>query len=82
MDEFIAQVYELAPRFDEGELFQGEEYGRVKGRQLDLYDLLVDTFGESLAPLLNDYTNTLFEEMELEAQHFFQEGFRAGQLLR
>lgn len=79
MDEQIAKLYQDAPRFDKGELFQQEEYHEMKDRQLHLFDLLVSTFGEGVVALLNDYTDTLFEEMEFEARHFFQAGFRAAQ---
>lgn len=81
MDDLISQLYELAPRFDEGKLFQSKEYRMVKSQQRDLYGLMIATFGKSLASMLNNYTDTLFDEMELEAQHFFREGFRAGRSL-
>lgn len=79
MNEQLENLYKNALRFDEGEVFQGEAYHDAKRRQLHLYDLLVATFGSQIEALLNDYTDTLFEEMECEAQHYFQEGYRAAQ---
>lgn len=78
MDKHIAELYEKAPRFDEGELLGSEEYRQVKLQQEHLRDLLMGTFGRSILPLLDDYTGTLFDEMECEAKHYFQEGYRAG----
>lgn len=79
MDKQIAKLYENAPRFDEGQIFQQDEYHEMKRRQSHIYDLLVATFGEGVIALLDDYTDTLFEEMEFEARHFFQEGYRMAQ---
>lgn len=76
MDKEIAKLYEDAPRFDEGDIFGSPEYRTVMMRQEHVTDLLVATFGEGVRALLDDYTGTLYEEMELEAQHFFQEGYR------
>lgn len=77
-DPEIAALYDQAPRFDEGELFSSPFYCKTKGEQLRLHDLLEATFGHGVVPLLEEYTATLFDEMECEAQHFFQEGYRAA----
>ncbi len=79
MDKHIARLYKNAPRFDESEIIQGEEYSETMREQEQIRDLLIATFGEEVVSLLNDYTTTLYDEMELEAQHFFQEGYRAAQ---
>ncbi len=78
MDEHIAQLYKAAPRFDEGETFQSQEYNETVGRQEHIRELLIATFGEGVAALLEDYAGTFYDEMELEARHFFQEGYRAA----
>lgn len=78
MESKIKTLYQLATRFDEGEIFQGAGYNKIKREQIRLYDLLVATFGPKVVPMLDDYTDTLFDQMELEAQHFFQEGYRAA----
>lgn len=77
-DPEIAARYEQAPRLDEGEIFLTPLYGRAKGEQLRCYDLLIATYGEGITALLDEYTATLFTEMECEAQHFFQAGYRAA----
>lgn len=77
-DPEIAALYEQAPRLDEGEIFLSPLYDKAKGAQLRFYDLLVATFGQGVTALLDEYTGALFEEMECEAQHFFQEGYRAA----
>lgn len=76
MDDSMARFYQTALRFDEGELYRGDAYREVMEQQGRLFDLLIATFGAEITPLLNDYTGTLYEEMELEAQHYFREGFR------
>lgn len=78
MQEQIAILYKNALRFDEGEIIKGEEYKDIMQRQEHLQDLLIATFGKGVIALLDDYTGTLYEEMELEAQHFFQEGYWAA----
>lgn len=78
MDEFIARVYEFAPRFSEGELFHSQEYADVKERLADARRRLIAAYGDALIPLLDEYIHTLSDAQELEALHFFQEGFRAG----
>lgn len=82
MDEFIARVYDFAPRFSEGELFRSQEYEDIKERLAETRRRLVATFGDTLVPLLDEYIHALSEERELETLHFFQEGFLAGQELR
>lgn len=76
MDKEIAKLYKDAPRFDEGDIFGSPAYRAVMSRQEHITELLVGTFGEGVRALLDDYTGALYEEMELEAQHFFQEGYR------
>lgn len=78
MDEQIAKLYKAAPRFDEGEIFLGQEYRETIGRQEHIRELLIATFGEGVAALLEDYAGAFYDEMELEARHFFQEGYRAA----
>lgn len=77
MEKHIATLYKAAPRFDEGELACGKEYRQVMRRQEHIRKLLIATFGKGVTALLDDYTGALYDEMELEAQHFFQEGCRA-----
>lgn len=78
MEDHVAALYALARRFDEGPIHGSDDYRKAKKRQFELYDLMVSTYGESIAALLNDYTDGLYEEMECEAQHYFQEGYYAG----
>lgn len=77
-DPEIAALYPLAPRFDEGEIFLGPSYSKAVNKQLHIYDLLVATYGQGITMLLEEYTSALYGEMECEAQHFFQEGYRAA----
>lgn len=78
MDTTWMKHYEQAQPFDEGEIFQSEEYDRVTERELELYRLLVATFGVRIEPLLDAYTDALGDKAELEGRHFFQQGFCAG----
>lgn len=78
MDKQIRALYKAAPRFDEGKLYQSADYLESKRQQLHLYDLLVSTFGAGITALLEEYTASLYDEMEFEAMHYFQEGYRAA----
>ncbi len=78
MDKQLAKLYEAAVRFDEGEIIRGPEYRETMRRQEHIRRLLIATFGEGAAALLEDYAGTFYDETELEAQHFFQEGYRAA----
>ncbi len=44
-----------------------------------IYDLLVATFRQQIEPMLEEYKQTLYDMTELEAKHYFQEGYRAAQ---
>ena len=79
MDKHIARLYKDAPRFDEGEFMCGQEYCEATQRRAHIHDLLISMFGARIQGLLDDYTAMLYEEMELEAQHYFQEGYRMAQ---
>ena len=77
MDTNWMKHYEQAQPFDEGEIFHSKEYGRVIQKEMELYRLLVATFGANVEPLLDAYTDALGDKSELECQHFFQQGFSA-----
>lgn len=79
MDKTIKKLYQAAPRFDEGEFFSSKEYSAAMKQHHHFYDLLVATFGQQIEPLLEEYTQTLYDMTELETKHFFQEGYHAAQ---
>ncbi len=74
----IVALYEKARRFDEGEIYQSPEYEAISSRCAALFDQLVDTYGDRIIPMLEKYTECLYEETELECEHFFQEGCLLG----
>lgn len=78
MDKPWMKYYEQAQPFDEGEIFQSEEYDQVIRKEAELYRLVAATFGASVEPLLDAYTDALGDKAELECQHFFQQGLSAG----
>lgn len=78
MEQHIEKLYEAAPRFDEGIVVHEEPYRSAKREQIRLFDQMADTFGPVIVTLLDDYTDTFYEEMECEAQHFFREGYLAA----
>lgn len=79
MEAHIEELYKEATRFDEGTVIDEGDYAPAKREQMRLYDLLTGTFGQSVLPLLDAYTDTLFDEMECEARHYFREGYLAAQ---
>lgn len=78
MEEHIAKAYLNARRFDEGEIIDGQEYKTASKRRMELEDQMVAAFGEGIMELLEDYACVLYDQMELEAQHFFLEGYQAA----
>ncbi len=78
MDGKIKKLYTEAPRFDEGELYQSEAYRETVRRRLEIYDRLVLEYGNNILSMLDSYTEAVYGEMELEARHFFAEGYKAG----
>lgn len=78
MDDWITLLYEQAPRFDEGELYHSLAYQAAMAERKKIQSHLTARFGRGVEELLQAYTDTLYDEMELEAQHYFQEGCRAA----
>lgn len=64
--------------FDQGEIFQNKEYHAAKEKESDLYRLLSATFGERIELFLDTYTEAVEERMDLEVQHYFQQGILMG----
>lgn len=79
MEEKLYVLYEKAARFDEGELYQGRAYAKVVRERGQIRRSLEGHLSPVLYRLLDAYADTFFDEMELEAMHFFQEGYRAAE---
>ena len=79
MEKSMDELYQEAKRFDEGELYQSDEYQNVAVRQVKLYREMRTLFGRTFAVLMEDYNTALAEEMELERRHFFEQGYLMGQ---
>ena len=80
-DEELAYAYECAPRFDEGEIRQSDEYSDICRRKIDIYEFIIakyQMYGDEIEHLLWEFEDTFSDEMELEAMHFFAEGYTAG----
>lgn len=75
--DFINELYLNARRFDEGEIYQSQEYEELVNRKVEVMENLYRKCGAEL-PLLEEYIDLLRDETELECQHFFREGYRAG----
>lgn len=78
MEKRIEELYELARRFDEGELRAGEKYRDIVRQKVGLFEMMLRRYGMGIKRVLDEYTGVLYEEMELEAKHFFREGFLAA----
>lgn len=74
----IALLYETARRFDEGELCSSTKFRDVVRTKTWAYEEMLRLGGDSISDYLDKYTEAMYEEMELEAQHFFAEGYMAG----
>ncbi len=78
MNEKLMEKYKECTRFGDGERGRSREYTDITRRKEMMQVLLANLFGKSILPILEEYTETLYEEMELEAQHFFEQGYRAA----
>ena len=76
MDKEVMEKYELCSRFDEGLLYCSKEYEEAAADAERMKNLMADTFGKEILPLLEEYTSAIYEEMELEAKHYFEQGYR------
>lgn len=74
----IEELYLEARRFDESETYQSKEYEDLVERKVEVMENLHRKFNSEI-PLLEEYIGILAEVTELECQHFFREGYRAGQ---
>ncbi len=79
MEQKILQAYQKCIRFDEGTLRKTGGHKKIVAEKERLRLVLVDTYGPHIAPLLEEYTAVLYEEMELEAQHYFEQGVQVKQ---
>ena len=81
MTEEIKTLYEQAPRFDEGDLYQSAEYTDAARERIDLETLTRRLFGNHAATILEEYTEVMDRITELECQHYFEQGYQAGKQL-
>ncbi len=78
MGQSMDDLYRKAKRFDEGDIYQSQEYQDVCARQIQLYEKLRRRFGAQITPLLEEYTAAIGDECDLENRHFFAQGYRLG----
>lgn len=79
MQKEIREQYTKCLRFDESNLCHTPQYRQLAAQKESLYELIKDMFGPAVVPLLEEYTGLFYEEMELEARHFFEQGYCARQ---
>lgn len=77
MEHMLTEKYNTCVRFDEGELYQSEEYQRTAAYVERMRELLTDTFGSQITPLLEEYTAAMYDAFEWESQHYFTQGYLA-----
>lgn len=78
MKEFMEKQYQQAKRFDEGDIYQSEEYARIVEAKDELCENICIRFGAPIIPLLEDYVAVLGDETEMECRHFFEQGYLLG----
>ncbi|WP_251445183.1 DUF6809 family protein [Vermiculatibacterium agrestimuris] len=77
MKDSLEELYQKAKRFDEGDIYQSEEYDAIARRQRELYTNM-RLLCPAIHRLLDEYTEAMGDEMELECRHFFEQGCRLG----
>lgn len=78
MARFMDDLYQKAKRFDEGDIYQSQEYQDVCRKRWQLYEQICLRFGTQIAPLLEEYAAAIGDECDLESKHFFAQGYRFG----
>ncbi len=78
MEKRLEELYREAKRFDEGGLYQSEEYQRIAIRQVKLYKEMRVLFGGLFAKLMEEYFALQGDELEMECRHFFEQGYIMG----
>lgn len=71
----ILKKYETCARFDEGEYCRSREYREISVKEEILRKLMTEMFGVKCWSLVEEYIALIYDEMELEAQHFFEQGY-------
>lgn len=71
-------LYQQARRFDEGEFCQSAAYLGVVNMRNKLLDMLVKLTGPGFGELNELTMSALDQEIELECQHYFCEGYLAA----
>ena len=76
MTEKLLELYKMCYRFDEGELYQSEEYQKLLQKVKAARTLLARD--SSLLASIEAYSELQDDMTELEAQHYFIEGYKMG----
>lgn len=76
-EDIIYELYLEAKRFDEGEIYQSQEYEELVNRKLEVLENLGRKLDIERA-LLEEYIFLTDDETELECRHYFREGYLAG----
>lgn len=64
--------------FGDSELAKSEEYLAAERDVRQLWKKLVDTYGEGIEPLLDDYTEALGIKEEFVYEYYLEQGFMVG----
>lgn len=75
MKQEMMEKYESCIRLDEGSLSQSKEYQETVDKAERVRALIAEMFGPRILPLLEEYTGAIYEEMELEARHYFEQEY-------
>lgn len=78
VEKAVEELYQRAKRFDEGDIYQSEEYAQTVGERNELELKLRAKLGPPGTLLLEDYAAVLGEITELECRHFFEQGYLLG----
>lgn len=76
----IANAYSQCPRFDQSEFYQDPSAATVASRRLILRDFVLRHLlnEEAVEAAMEELEEILSDEAELEARHYFEQGYRMG----
>lgn len=78
MNDHIIDLFETAQPFDEGELYQSQEYDLWSKTVLRIGDKIKELYGDEAEKLLADFLHAYFEVERFACLHYFYQGYLEG----
>ena len=78
MKRSVEELYQAAIRFDEGEIYQSQDYNTVLENKNHLRRTIQTLFGAVVLPVLEENSAVFGVDNEFEFRPFFEQGYLMG----